>query len=245
MRKSFAILLLLALCSAPLQAQECCFEQPSKYACFWSKNAGLIGGALCGAGAGAIAGIAFARQGEKGCCGEAGKRGARGLQGLRGKIGPPGTSFLLPKDPTHTLTINYDLYLVIDEEIPSGQIVVTPFVTFPNQRTKEGTPETFHVGSGPNPLDIVKPITISKPSLFYGNYEIGVRVANATGSTIDFAFVELSLLATVTASRDGSVTSLTNTAPAAINFIGSPGKSSETQTSLNFTYDKLPPGTIP
>lgn len=224
---------------SPCSGQPIIMDQPPET---WLQRSGLpiFGGLLLGAAAGALSGYLVCNNSNNcNTCNNGngnvihGDRGKCGRHGRDGKDGKHGKAFTFPRDREdhHTLLIDYTVFLSKPTTF-SGVIAVTPFVTLPDQSTIEGATKTFDFAAELT-IDCLHEIVICKP--FFGNYQIGVRVANGCVDLIDLNNVTVDLYATVTASRKGgSVTSLhnLNEAPS-----GVPANRDQSQTAVSFTYD--------
>lgn len=200
-----------ARCCQASCEQDCCEDN-----CCGSNWGCWIGGTLLGAAAGAATGAAVS--GGRGHRGAQGETGDTGEPGERGRRGPPGAPGSFVADGTNTLS--FDASLTVGASLVGAELVF--FVSEPDGTVLQTAPVTpAAVGL----LDF--PALVVSPALF-GEYATGIQisdptlVAAATAVTID-----------VTASRDGSVTTLVLTTPTVA--IGD-----QAQASSNFVYGEDP-----
>jgi len=154
-------------------------------------------------------------RGKKGEKGERGERGHRGERGARGATGATGAAFAFPADIGQSLVFAYTF------NVAEGDVgtTITPFVVRPDGVVVVGTPQTPLV-AGPINFSIV----VSDPP--FGGYQVGVQTINGGVLALTSTLIE-----TVTASRDGSITTLVTP-----NLGLALGVGAESQISANFAY---------
>lgn len=244
--KSMLFLSALSLSSAPLTAQtsDCCFPQPCQKSrccispCTWC----LLGGTLLGAAAGAAAGSAFSNrhgrrgfQGDPGAQGNQGQQGNPGQTGRQGNAGEQGDPFAFPFNDDDTLRVYFNVGLLTTGSVPTT-VLITPFVTLPDQTTQEGAQFTITL----DPFNQVYGqglITIPDP--FYGAYSIGFRIQQSSGPIVDFGDLHFELIAQIYSDLAGTTPFTTiKVQDSENNFLSLTNPSIyEAQVAGNFTYD--------
>lgn len=205
-----------ACCEQPCDPCDPCCESS-----IWDSKAFIILGSIAlGAAAGAAVGAAISH-GKHGSSGDLGPDGETGATGTTGTTGTTGPS---PFVADIGETLSFDMTLDIGTDI-AGPGTVTPYVTQPDGTTIEG-PAVVVLATGAVPIP---PIVITDPQ--FGTYTWGVQYSSGLLS----ATSTTTLSADITASRDGSVTSVI--APPVV-FLGS----GQAQQSANFVYD---PANVP
>lgn len=221
---------IFSMCLAPVNEasagyNDCC--EPCEKPCgssFLSGNAACwIGGAALGAAAGAATGAAVSnnkkgKHGERGPIGPTGATGATGATGPIGPIGPTGPAFTFPTDGDNTLTFHYTL----DVTAAVTGSSVTFYVTKPDGTVIETATHTITAAGL-----ITDEIIITPPE--FGSYTVGAQV-----TSVGVTAVVATLLETVDATRDASVTTILNVVPA-IAIIAA-----QAQTSADFVYGAPP-----
>lgn len=150
----------------------------------------ILGGVLV------IGGVAVllsnhSNHGHSGCKGSTGSEGSQGLQG------PAGPSFTADIGQSLVFDVTIDAF----NTNPTGvTYTVLPFVTAPDGTVFEGTPQTVTTNVANVPLGS---IPVSDP--LFGIYKVGIAAQNPDNPPFDF---DLNVRADVTASRDGSVTTI-------------------------------------
>lgn len=223
-------------CGYNVSCQQPCCQGPGNCCYMPCSSIMLWGGILLGAAAGAAAGAAVSssKHGKRGPCGPVGPCGPCGIDGK-------GCAF--PKDlPGSSLAIVCNINLYYTNGPTSVTFACTPFVILPDQSINVGSPLNLTVVNMQSNDDISLPLDlISQP--FFGDYVIGVRIANIDQKGNPFDMIDLHTefapLITATRSTEAPTTTNLNIQANSHNFTTTSNTTGETQITGNFAYNTV------